>query len=132
MTYDYRQPRRINVVSVFMLLVAVAAGYAGYKFVPVYWQARKVDQVLDEEKLAMVNVGRLAEEHRAPVADKAIAKAITRLYEMGIEDVGEQPLQVWFSPDYGELNARYQVVVRHPVGKATVLTFDRHVTVPRD
>ena len=132
MTYDYKRPRRINVVSVFLLLVAIGAGYAGYKFIPVYWQARKVDQVLEEEKMAAVSFHRLREELRATSADVIVGKAVTRLYEMGIEDQVDQPLQVWFSPDYTELNARYQVVVRHPFEKSTVLTFDRHVSLPRE
>lgn len=133
MTYDYNKPRRLNVVSLLLLLIVLAAGYAGWKFVPVYWQARKVDQVLDEEKMAAASIDRLRDDARATTADSVVAKAVTRIYEMGIEDQAEQPLQVWFDADYGALNARYQVVVRHPVvDKTTIMTMDRRVAVPKD
>lgn len=132
MTYQYNKPRRLNIVSFLMLIAAAAGGYAGWKFIPVYWQARKVDQILDEEKMAGASFHRMKDELRPGVAEQIVAKAVTRIYELGVEDVGEQPLQVWFSPDWTELNAKYQVVVRHPVGEPTVLTMERKVDVPRD
>jgi hypothetical protein len=133
MTYDYNKPRRLNIVSLLMLLIVLGAGYAGWKFIPVFWQSRKVDQVLDEEKMAAVGFHRLRDELRPAAADAIVAKAVTRIYEMGIEDQPDQPLQVWFDADYAALNARYQVVVRHLlVDKSTVITMDRRVAVPRD
>lgn len=132
MKYDYNKPRRLNVVSGFLLLVAIAAGYAGYKFIPVFWQARKVDEVLDTEKMRAVSFHRAPDEVKQREADIIVTKAAARVYELGIDDQPDQPLQVWFSPDYSELNARYQVVVRHPFGKSTVMTMNRTVEVPND
>jgi hypothetical protein len=132
MTYDYNKPRRFNVVSALLLLVALAAGYAGYKFVPVYWKARKIDQALDEIKMPATTFHRKPEEFRRTEGDKIIAKAIATLYDMGVEDEDDQPLQVWFEPDYSALNAKYKVIVTHPVGKPTVLVMERSRPIDKD
>ncbi len=132
MSYDYRKPRRLNFVSVFMLLLVAGGIYAGAKFGPVYWKARKVDEALDELKLPAAQFHRQREETRGAEADKIIARAVARIYEMGIEDTPDQPLQVWFAPDYSSLNARYQVIVTHPaVLKPTVITMDRMREIPK-
>jgi hypothetical protein len=132
MTYAYNKPRRLNLVSGVFLLVVIAAGYAGYKFVPVFWQARKVDEVLDGESVRAASFHRVTDEVRQPQAEGIVTKAIAKLYELGIDDQPDQPLQVWFSPDYTELNARYLIVVQHPFGKSTLMTMNRTVQVPQD
>lgn len=131
MSYEYNKPRRINVVSIFLLLLVLAAGYAAYKFIPVYWQGRKIDEALDEIKLPAARFYRLNDEVRRTEADQIIANSLAKLHEMGIEDTPEQPVQVWFSPDYKTLNARYQVIVVHPaVLKPTVMTMERVREIP--
>jgi hypothetical protein len=130
MTYQYKQPRRLNLVSFFMLLVAIGAGYAAVKFVPVYWQARKVDEALDEVKMPAATFHRLNPEARQSEADKIITNAIARLHDMGLNDEPNQPIQVWFSPDWRYLEAKYMVIVKHPVGKPTVIVMDRRRELP--
>ncbi len=130
MSYAYRKPRRFNLVSIFMLLVLVAAVYLGYKFVPVYWQARQVDEELDNIKMRGATFYRLADEYRQREADAIVNLSIAKLHEMGLDDQPGQPIQVWFSPDYTELHARYQVIVQHPFGKQTPMTMDRVREMP--
>jgi hypothetical protein len=133
MTYDYNRPSRINLVSVFFLLVIVGGVYASVKFVPVYWQGKQVDRELDELKLRAGDFGRLADDVRRSSSEAIVVQAIARIHELGIDDEPDQPVQVWFTPDYGELHARYRVVVAHPanVVKPTVITMERSVEVPR-
>ncbi len=130
MSYAYRKPRRFNLVSTFMLLVLVAAVYLGWKFIPVYWQARKVDEELDSIKMRGATFYRLSDEVRQREADTIVNLAIARMHEMGLDDQPAQPIQVWFSPDYTELHARYQVIVQHPFGKQTVMTMNRVREMP--
>ena len=133
MTYEYRQPSRINLVSVFFFLLIVAGVYAAVKFIPVYWQGKKVDRELEEAKLLALDFPRLDASNRSRIADVIVDKATAHIHELGVEDQEGQPLQVWFSPDYSKLFARYQVVVVHPgnVVKPTVMTMDRVVEVSR-
>jgi hypothetical protein len=133
MTYDYNKPRGVNFVSIFFLLVLVAGIYVAVKFVPVWWQGKKVDRELDELRLQAVDFGRYGEDYRRKKTEDIVAQAVARIHDLGVEDEADQPVQVWFSPDYTELHARYEVVVRHPgnVIKPTVMTMDRAVEVPR-
>ena len=126
MSYDYNKPRRFNVVSAALLLIVIAAGYAGTKFIPVYWKARKVDEALDEVKLPAAQFYRMNDEVKRVQSEKILAQAISRLREMGIEDMPDQPLQVWFGENYSSLNAKYEVIVTHPaVLKPTVIVMER-------
>jgi hypothetical protein len=131
MTYDYNKPRRLNFVSFFVLLLALAAAYAGWKFVPVYWQARKVDEALDEIKMSGATFYRMNPQVRQAEADKILARSIARLHEMGLKDEPDQPIQVWFSPNFEKLQAKYMVIVKHPVGKPTVMIMEREREMPR-
>jgi hypothetical protein len=131
MSYEYRRPRRLNLVSTFFLFVALGAGYAGYKFIPVFWQGQKVVETLDQMKVQAVHFDRLREDVRLREAGVIIGRSLEALHEMGLYDHAEQPVQVWFSPDFRELHARYMVVVEHPIGKPTVLLMNRSVEVPR-
>jgi len=131
MTYDYNKPRRLNLVSFFMLIVVVAGAYLGYKFIPVYWQAHKIDEELDMIKMRGAAMYRMNDDAKSNIADTIVNASIAKIHEMGIEDTPDQPIQVWFSPEYDELHARYQVVVQHPGGKQTILTMDRVRDMPK-
>jgi hypothetical protein len=131
MTYEYNKPRRLNLVSFVLLLIALAGAYLGYKFIPVYWQARKVDEELDMIKMRAATMYRMKDDVKQTVATEIVNAAVARMHEMGLEDYPDQPIQVWFAPDYGELHARYMVVVRHPGGKQTVMTMERVREMPK-
>lgn len=134
MGYDHKRPRRVNLVSGFLTLVAAAAIYLGVKFLPVYWQNKKVDHALDETAVKASTFGRLTEDSRRAEAAKLVDAAIASLHDLGVEDQLDQPIQVWFSPEYDELHARYTTIVQHNFGtliKPTVLSMHRVVRVPR-
>lgn len=133
MTYDYNKPRGVNFVSIFFLLVLVAGIYVAVKFVPVWWQAKKVDRELDDLRMQAIDVQRLNDDARRKKTDGIVAQAVARIHDLGVEDEEDQPVQVWFTTDFSELHARYQVTVHHPANviKPTVMTMDRAVEVPR-
>ncbi len=123
---SYSQPRRVNFVSVFLLLCVLAGGYAAWKFVPVYWQARKVDEALDETVAEAADFSIRNEDVRQKQGEKILNEAVARLHEMGIEDHAEQPLEVWWGDNYDTIHAKYRVIVEHPaILKPTVLTMER-------
>lgn len=129
-TYEYNKPRRLNLVSFFVLLVVLAAAYAGWKFGPVYWQARKVDEALDEVKMSGATFYRMNPDVRQAEADKILARSIARIHELGVKDEPDQPIQVWFSPNFEKLQAKYMVIVKHPFGKPTVMIMERERPMP--
>jgi hypothetical protein len=133
MTYDYQKPRGLNLVSIFMLAVLACGIYAAVKFVPVWWLGKKVDTQLDELKLQALSFQRANDATRRAAAESVTAQAIARIHDLGIEDQPDQPVEVWFTPDYDELHARYQIVVRHPgdLIHPTVMTVERTAVVPR-
>ncbi len=133
MTYDYNQPSRVNLVSIFFLLMLVGGVYAAVKFVPVYWQGKKVDRVLDELAVRAVDLGRLNDSARRQEQDEIVNRAIADIHDLGVEDTADAPLEVWFTPDFSQLHARYDAVVAHPgnLVKPTVFHMERVVEVPR-
>ena len=45
---QYKKPRRINVVSVTLTLVAIVAGYLVYQYLPIFLKKQEAMRVLDE------------------------------------------------------------------------------------
>jgi hypothetical protein len=133
MTYDYQKPRGLNLVSILMLAVLACGIYAAVKFVPVWWLGKKVDTELDELKLQALSFQRASDASRRAAVENVTAQAIGRIHDLGIEDQPDQPVEVWFTPDYDELHARYQIVVRHPGNliHPTAMTVERTAVVPR-
>jgi hypothetical protein len=131
--YNYKKPRRINVVSILMLLLLAGGVYAGVKFVPVYFQAFKVDSVLNDMKSQGLDLLRVTDPSvRQDSEDKIIGAAVEKIRDLGIIDHEDQPLEVWFSDNYTYFNAKYRVVVSHPFDKHTTMTFHRKEKLPTE
>jgi hypothetical protein len=128
--YDYKKPRSINWVTIFLLLLLGAGGYAGWKFIPVWWQAQKVDEALDEIKLEVASIQGWTPEQRRVAEERLRAKSLARIKELGIEDQPNRPVHVGFTPDYSHILVNYEVVVEHPFGKTTRIKMERKVKVP--
>ena len=131
--YRHRKPRSINLVSIGLVLLLAAGVYAGWKFIPVYYQAWKVDEILSELKNEASDLrtstlsGASAGEFAAGICDRAVQ----RIHELGIIDQPDFPVRVEFSAGYADLIAHYRVVVTHPlVHKTTTIDFARTIAVP--
>jgi hypothetical protein len=107
-------PRRINVVSITLLLFLLGAGYCFWRFFPVYFDAWSVDHILKESALATYQMQRLGDHERIEqlkrIADEARAKIIRHV---GIEDP-ELTVNLNVDGDRATLTADYKVVVTHP------------------
>jgi hypothetical protein len=129
----YKQPRRINLVSTFLTLLVVAGIYAGWKFIPVYYQAWKVDDVLEEVRFQAADVrgGAISYGAQREMADKIQAAVLAKVRELGIVDQPDFPIEVAFTDGFAQLYVRYRVVVRHLlVKKTTTLEFKRTLDIP--
>ncbi len=111
-----------------MAIVAlVAVGiYFGWKFIPVYWQAQKVENILAGYKQEASEISLHGQDSRE---SSIIDRVREDLIELGIDD--PRPL-VKFGPGYKSLGVTYKVEVRFLFGKSKTLEFDTSVDVPRD
>jgi hypothetical protein len=119
-------PRRINPVSIFVVLVIVAIVYAAVKFVPVYLLNNKVDTILDE---ARHDAAQLNEFSSDGARDGILEEITDKIVDLGVD---ERYLQVTFEDDLSYIYANYRIVVDHPFGKTTTMEFEREVEVQRD
>ena len=113
----YKQPSRINAVSILLALVAIAAVYAAVKFVPHYWRARKVGELVG------LAVNHFYRERSMPGVEDAIrADLDAKIRALGVEDP-DLRIVVERTPDLLRISASYTVVVSHPGHKITTLRF---------
>ena len=119
-------PSRINPVSVAVVLLVAGAIYLGWKFIPVYWQAQKVENLLDGYKQEASEI-RLHE--RDSREEQILDRIRNDVIELGIDD---PRLLVQFGPDYKTLSVSYKVEIRFIFGKSKTLEFNPTVDVPRD
>lgn len=120
------KPRRINVVSVTLILMLVAGVYMGWKLIPPYLQAGKVDTALAAAKNELG-------KHDTRVGDDSRVRGVlerlrNHLIELGIDD---PELQVGL--ERGEekhtVFARYRVEVGLLLGGSITLKFHRTVSM---
>jgi hypothetical protein len=129
--YNYKAPRRLNWVSVLIILGLLAMAYAGWKFGPAYWKGYKVDEVLSDYRNRASDLPGLSPQFQSAEADRIKGEVYQRLQELGIGDTEEQPLEVDFGPNFSYLYARYQIIVKHPFGKTTTMKFLRKQSIPK-
>jgi hypothetical protein len=126
----YPAPRRLNVVTILLLLGLAAGAYIGFKFGPVYWQRYKVDEVLTDIAFQAMDLRLATPAERAEEEVALVEKARGRILELGGIDADR--LSVYFESDASLIHAEYSVVVHHPVLDPTELYFHRSVRVPGD
>jgi hypothetical protein len=88
---QYNKPRRVNVVSVTLVLLLALAGYAVYQWLPLYFRRHEAYRVLQEHgsKLA----GRAGFYAHDGQAREELRKTMQRqLVEVGIDDPG---IETW-------------------------------------
>ncbi len=116
---------QVNLVSVVLVLIVVALAYGGWKFGPVYWQARKVDSALAGAKWEASKINLFEGDARLEALENRVRDECLAL---GIDDAY---LEVYFSDDRRSLHADYQVDIHHIVGGKTTLKFRRVEEIPQ-
>jgi hypothetical protein len=117
-------PRRFNVVTALLMLVAAALGYAGAKFGPIYWRNYKVDAALSSLAQQAINLDPWDPRGKR---EKILLEAHRQIVGLGVDG---SRLHVYFDDLHQHLYADYTVVVRHPLGQTTTLGFRRSAKVP--
>lgn len=119
-----RRVRRINVVSVLLILVVASGAYFGWKLIPVYYEAQKVDTILAgyRRESAELEIYKYTKRE-----DALLDRVADDVMELGIDDPA-----VYFSDDYSSLHVDYSKEVRFFFGKSITLDFERSVEIPRD
>ena len=124
--YNFKQPRRLNVVTILFIVGGLFATYCGMKFFPVYWKRYKVDRALAEGQNLGSNMYRLEGHNQKRLAGEVVEKTTERIEALGLS-AEEHGLTVYFDDDYETLHADYTVVVTHPAGSPS--TFEMHRAV---
>lgn len=123
---NYRQPRRLNSVSIFMLLAALAGGYWMWVFFPVYWDAWTVDHQLREGASELYKLNLLAEPERTKQMQKLLKKVQSEAIRLGHITDPDFEVILEMEGDNVLMMGEYTVKVRHPVGNyTTVIHFRR-------
>jgi hypothetical protein len=91
----YKQPRRINVVSVTLVLALALGAYAAYQFLPLYFQKQEVYRALEETSSAF------AGKRHLYVEDPSARETLRRRMENDIRNLGIQDpeLETWVEVD---------------------------------
>jgi hypothetical protein len=124
----YGQPRRLNAVTVLMLLVGLAAGYWVWRFFPAYFDAWSVDHLLSEAASATYRLNRLNEPERGKQLQALLDKTRADIVKQG--NITDPDLAIHLDIDPAgsnvSLSADYNVVITHPlVSRTTTLHFHR-------
>ena len=96
---QYKKPRRINVVSVTLVLLLALAGYAAWQWAPLYFERHEAYRVLQEtgSKIA----GRAGYYEQDAQAREDLRKTMQRqLVDVGIED---PRMETWIELEGKEL-----------------------------
>ncbi len=122
----YGQPRRLNALSVSMLLVMVAVSYWMWRFFPSYFDAWSVDHILKEAASQTYMANRLGDAERLKqlklIVDGARSKIVK---QVGITDP-ELVVDLNLDGDKAMMTADYSLVVTHPgIAYVTKMHFHR-------
>jgi hypothetical protein len=122
----YGAPRRINAVSITLLLLALGAAYWFWRFFPVYFDAWSVDHILKESASATYQTQHLVDSQRMEQLKLIADTARNKIWKnVGIVDP-ELTVNLNVDGDKATMTADYNVVVTHPwFGKTTKMRLHR-------
>jgi len=131
---EYGKPRRLNAVSVTMIILALAFGYWMWRFFPAYFDAWTVDHVLRETAPKIYRINHTVEPDRTNGMRELLDKAKADIRKQA--DVTDPDLTLSLNIDGNDcvLTADYTVRITHPLlSKPTLLKMHReeHADVKR-
>jgi hypothetical protein len=117
----YGQPRRLNAVTITMILLALAAGYWMWRFFPAYFDGWTVDHILMEAASSTYRINRYQEPGRTKALTDLVEETRKKIQQQA--NITDPDLDVSVDiPENGEdcaMTATYSVVVTHPFGHYT-------------
>jgi|CXWL01.1.fsa_nt_gi hypothetical protein len=130
-SYNFKQPRSFNFVSIGLILLGLAAAYSGFKFGPVYYKRYKVDQILRETKAKANDLYRMQSDRKPAEKRRLLDSTTEQIEALGIT-AEDNELDVYFGEMDDSINADWVVTVTHPVGSPTVMKMHRSEALPQE
>ena len=125
----YGQPRRLNSVTIVMLLLALAAGYWVWRFFPAYFDGWSVDHLLKEAASETYRINRLNEPERTKRLTELVDKTRADIAKQGNVTDPDLKVDLDIEGNNVAVSADYSVVVTHPmINKTTTLHFHKTET----
>jgi hypothetical protein len=122
----YGQPRRLNSVSIVLILMALAAGYWMWRFFPAYFDAWTVDHLLKEAASTTYRLSQLNEPERTKELKKLIDKVRADIMKQASVTDPDLVVNLDIQDNNSVVTAEYDVVVTHPViTRTTTIHFKR-------
>jgi hypothetical protein len=124
--YEYGKPRRLNSVSITLILIGLAFAYFMWIFFPAYLDAWTVDHTLREAASKVYRANRLSEPDRTQTLNDIVNTARSDLKKrVGITDP-DLTVSLEILENDASMTAEYKVIISHPVTtKRTTLHFKR-------
>lgn len=127
----YGQPRRLNSVTLVMLLCGLAAGYWLWRFFPAYFDGWTVDHLLKEAASKTYRLNRLNEPERTKQLKELVDQTRASIIKQANVTDPDLGVNLEIEGDKCAISADYLVVVTHPVGNHTT-TLHFHKTEQAD
>lgn len=123
---SYGQPRRLNAVTVFMLLCVAAGAYWMWRFFPVYFDGWTVDHELHEAASACYKLSHLNDSEKSKQLKALVDKTRADIVQQAHVTDPDLAVNLDIDGDTATLSADYSVVVTHPfIDKTTTLHFHK-------
>jgi hypothetical protein len=123
---EYGKPRRLNSVSVTMILIALAGGYWMWRFFPAYFDGWTVDHILKESASEVYRANRLNEPERTTELTSIVNKAKQHIREQTSITDPDLTVTMNILENDASMSAEYLMVITHPVtSKTTTLHFSK-------
>lgn len=119
---QYGQPRRLNAVTVTILLALCAAGYWFWRIFPAYFDGWTVDHILKETAAAVYRTSRLREPERSTELKNLVDKARTDIIKKANVSDPDLLVNLDIEGTTATLSAKYDV-------RVMLTPFERSVTL---
>jgi hypothetical protein len=125
----YGQPRRLNTVTIIMILMGLAAGYWIWRFFPAYFDGWNVDHLLKESASKTYRLSRLQEPERTKQLTVLVDKTRADIMKQGNVTDPDLSVNLNLEGDDVAVSADYNVVITHPlVTRTTTIHFHKSET----
>lgn len=123
---DKYGPKRLNAVTVVLLLAALAIGYWFWRFFPAYFDGWTVDHILKETAAAVYRANRLREPERTTTLRELLDKARADIIKKANVTDPDLRVDLEIEEQMARVSAEYMVVVTHAgVSRTTTLHFKK-------
>jgi hypothetical protein len=123
---DYKQPSRINPVTVGLVLVLLAGGYWMWRFFPAWFDAWTVDHILKESAAAVYRLNSMREPGRTEALTELVNKTRASIIEKASVTDPYLHVNLDIQDEKALLSADYHVTITHPlIAHTTELHFSR-------